>query len=98
MCKKQSINIGYFKEEYAAVIYAVMALKKDICNVTDCQVNLVLLGDDDSLKKNAGNCEILIATKDIYEWLDGEKTLEKWEGYVVKKHNGTVYILSLIHI
>ena len=92
MCKKQSINIGYFKEEYAAVIYAVMALKKDICNVTDCQVNLVLLGDDDSLKKNAGNCEILIATKDIYEWLDDEKTLEKWEGYVVKKHNGTVYI------
>lgn len=92
MCKKQSINIGYFKEEYAAVTYAVMALKKDICNVTDCQVNLVLLGDDDSLKKNAGNCEILIATKDMYEWLDEEETLEKWEGYVVKKHNGTVYI------
>ncbi len=92
MCKKQSINIGYFKEEYAAVTYAIMALKKDICNVTDCQVNLVLLGDDDSLKKNAGNCEILIATKDIYEWLDDEETLEKWEGYVVKKHNGTVYI------
>lgn len=38
------------------------------------------------------NCEILIATKDIYAWLDDEETLEKWEGYVVKKHNGTVYI------
>lgn len=37
-------------------------------------------------------CEILIATKDIYAWLDDEETLEKWEGYVVKKHNGTVYI------
>lgn len=38
------------------------------------------------------NCEILIATKDIYAWLDDEKTLEKWEGFVVKKQNGTVYI------
>lgn len=55
-------------------------------------MNLVLLGDDDSLQKEAGNCEILIATKDIYAWLDDEKTLEKWEGFVVKKQNGTVYI------
>lgn len=92
MCKNQSINIGYFKEEHTAVTNAVMALKKDICNVTDCQVNLVLLEKDDSLHKNAGNCEILIATKDIYTWLDDEETLEKWEGYVVKKKNGIVFI------
>lgn len=92
MCKKQRISIGYFKEEYAAVIHAVMALKEDLGNVTGGQVDLILLSDDDTLQKHAGNCDILIATKDIYSWLDGEEILKKWEGYVVKKQNGTVYI------
>lgn len=92
MRKKQSINIGYFKEEYTAVTYAVTAFKEDICKVTGCQVNLIPLTNDDMLPDNANNCHILIATKDIYSWLHGEEALEKWEGYVVKKRDGTVYI------
>lgn len=92
MCETQSIRIGYFQEESAAVIHAVTALREDLWKVTGGQVALVLLRDDDTLPKQAGNCDILIATNDVYRWLDGEEMLGKWEGYVVKKQNGTVYI------
>ncbi|MCI8306623.1 MAG: hypothetical protein HFH14_01110 [Lachnospiraceae bacterium] len=90
MCK--NIVIGCFDKEDAAVKCAVNNLKKDIETVTDCPVSIRRLDIKDAAHKDAGECDILIATKDVHTWLDGEEALDRWEGYVVKKQDGRVYI------
>lgn len=92
MCKNQCIVIGCFKEENTAVICAVNNLKKDIEKVTDCPVIIKMLDIKDVSHGDAVDCDILIATKDVHQWLDGEAALGRWEGYAVKKQDGRVYI------
>lgn len=92
MCENQCIIIGCFEEETPAVICAVNNLKKDIEKVTDRPVRIKMLDINDDSHNDAGECAILIATKDVHRWLDGEEALGRWEGYVVKKQDGQVYV------
>ena len=92
MCESQCIIIGYFEEENKAVLCALNNLKKDIEKVTDCAVSLKMLNAKENAHREAEACDILVATKNVHTWLDGEEALDKWEGYVVKKQDGTVYI------
>ena len=80
MCESQCIIIGYFEEENKAVLCALNNLKKDIEKVTDCAVSLKMLNAKENAHREAEACDILVATKNVHTWLDGEEALDKWDG------------------
>lgn len=92
MSKEKGIHIGYFKNENPAVIRAVTTLADDIIKVTGWKVRICILSDNNVLHKDIESCDILIATKAVQSLLCDEPVLEKWEGYVVKKQGGKIYI------
>ncbi|MDE6636216.1 MAG: glycosyl hydrolase 115 family protein, partial [Lachnospiraceae bacterium] len=100
MCSEKgqnSITIGYFKNENPAVIRAAATLADDIMKVTGWKVNICILSNNNVMHENVvhkdmESCDILIATKAVQSLLSDEPVLEKWEGYVVKKQDGKLYI------
>ena len=92
MYKEKIINIACFIEENSAVIRAVKSLENDIVKVIGCKVNINTFSNKDDVSKKIETTDIIIATKNVYELLPNETVLEKWEGYVVKKQDGKIFI------
>lgn len=91
MILNKVVSIGYFKKEKSAVIRAIDSFKEDIVKITGFDVNMLHLDEEDNIESAVKKCDIVIATKNLYCPFD-EDVLNKWEGYLVKEHNGKLYI------
>lgn len=91
MILKGNINIACFSSEKMPVKTAVKSLRDDIYKVTGIKSNILIIEDEIYGKNIIQECDIVIATKDIYNPVKDE-ALDRWEGYVIKEQDGKLFI------